>query len=214
MPAALVPVKSLRDSKTRLAAVFSPEQRHQLTLAMLDDVLDAALAAGFWPVTVVSADAGVLTAAVDKGARGLLEPSGTPGLNGAIEHGLNVLGRHGAESAVILLPDVPSVAASDLRTIAGLLRDHQVVIVPSADGGTNALGLTLPAPIRVAFGPDSAARHSQGAWLAEVYFAVRLLASMERDVDDPAGVEQFLATSAGGRTAELLQSFGGVVAVA
>lgn len=204
MTAALIPVKSLRDSKTRLSVAYSAEQRHELSLAMLGDVLGAALSAGLWPVTVISADADVLSAAAERGARGLVEPLAARGLNQAIEHGIGVLQRHSVERAIVVLPDVPTVEAADLRAIEQLLNEHQVVIAPSSDGGTNALGLRLPAAIRPSFGLDSAARHSQAAWLAEVYFAVRVFDSLQEDIDEPDDVERFLRAGTGRATREVL----------
>lgn len=208
MAAALIPVKSLREGKTRLSAVLSAEQRHQLTIAMLYDVLQAAIEAGLWPVTVVSADADVLSAAVAQGARGLVEPEAAHGLNPAVEHGLGVLERHRVERAIVLQPDVPTVEASDLSAISDLLGEHQVVIVPSTDGGTNALGLHLPPAIRPGFGPESAARHSQAAWLAEVFVAVRMFESLASDVDEPADLDRLASAGAAPRTQEVLAGFG------
>jgi 2-phospho-L-lactate/phosphoenolpyruvate guanylyltransferase len=200
MAAALIPVKSLRDGKSRLAGTLTAEERHRLSLAMLDDVLDATLSAGLWPIVVISADPDVLSAATAGGARGLVEPRGRRGLNAAIEHGLDVLQRHGVEKVVVLLPDVPTVEAGDLQAIADLLAEHQVVVVPSNDGGTNALGLRLPAAIRPIYGPDSAARHSEAAWLAEAFVAVRNFDSLKADLDDPGDIEQFLRGGRGRKT--------------
>jgi 2-phospho-L-lactate guanylyltransferase len=214
MTAALIPVKSLREAKTRLSACLRPEQRHRLSIAMLEDVLEAATGAGLWPVTVISTDSDALSAAVAHGARGLVEPVAARGLNLAVEHGLSVLEGHGIHQVIVLLPDVPTVQAADLRAVAGLLSEHQVVIVPSTDGGTNALGLRLPPAIRPAFGPESAARHSQAAWLAELFVAVRMFESLASDVDEPADLDRVAASDTAPRTRAALVELGlGVPAV-
>ena len=54
MRAIALPVKSLDESKGRLAPLLSPLERAALTLAMLEDVLDATLAMPGWDTWVIS----------------------------------------------------------------------------------------------------------------------------------------------------------------
>ena len=53
-----LPVKSLGDAKTRLGPVLEPLERASLTLAMLEDVMDATLALPGWETWVISPDEG------------------------------------------------------------------------------------------------------------------------------------------------------------
>lgn len=214
MTAALIPVKSLRDSKSRLAAVLSQDQRHELTLAMLGDVLASSIEAGLWPVVVISRDAGVLSAAVAAGARGLIEPEEISDLNAAVGHGLAVLERHGADHALVILPDVPTVTGDDLRLVGNWLEDADVVVVPAEDGGTNVLGLRLPPPITTRFGADSARLHCQAATLAEINLKVEGLPSLRWDLDSPEDLERYLAEGVENRTRAVLLSFGCLAPVA
>src|SRR5438552_11913671 len=64
-----VPVKSLERVKGRLAPLLTPLERAALTLAMLEDVLDAALAQETWEVWVVSPDEAALEIAARRGSR-------------------------------------------------------------------------------------------------------------------------------------------------
>src|SRR5438876_397147 len=68
MRAIAVPVKALSRAKSRLAPVLSPLERAALSLAMLEDVLDAALAATGWETWVGSPDEAVLEGAVRRRA--------------------------------------------------------------------------------------------------------------------------------------------------
>jgi 2-phospho-L-lactate guanylyltransferase (CobY/MobA/RfbA family) len=77
-----VPVKSLGRSKRRLAPVLGPLERAALTLAMLEDVLDATLAIPGWESWVVSPDEAVLEIAARRGARPVAEAR--PSLPGAV----------------------------------------------------------------------------------------------------------------------------------
>src|SRR5437867_558268 len=68
-----VPVKSLAGAKRRVAPELTPLERGALTLAMLEDVLDAAQAVTGWETWVISPDEVVLEIAVHRGARSVPE---------------------------------------------------------------------------------------------------------------------------------------------
>src|SRR5262245_48019840 len=68
-----VPVKSLERSKRRLAPILTPLERAALTLAMVEDVLDAAQAAAGWDVVVISPDQTVLEIAARRGVDAVVE---------------------------------------------------------------------------------------------------------------------------------------------
>ncbi|MGH2654940.1 MAG: hypothetical protein ACRDHV_11425, partial [Actinomycetota bacterium] len=77
-----VPVKSLERAKGRLSAVLRPLERAALTLAMLEDVLDACMAVPGWQTWVVSPDEAVLEVSARRRARPV--PEEDPGLLAAI----------------------------------------------------------------------------------------------------------------------------------
>src|SRR6187200_1051545 len=158
MPAArviVVPVKSLDRAKSRLAPVLSPVERAALTLAMLEDVLDAALAQEGWETWVASADEAVLEVSARRGARAFPESAGS--LLGALHVVEEEAGAASGELAV-LLADVPLVSAATLRD--ALAMDAAVVAAPAgSDGGTNLLVRWPPLVIPARFGPNSFGRH-------------------------------------------------------
>ena len=69
----VLPVKRLEDAKIRLGSVLAPLERAALTLAMLEDVLDAALVVPGWETWVLSPDEAVLEVAAGRGARAITE---------------------------------------------------------------------------------------------------------------------------------------------
>ena len=84
MSLALVPVKALATSKSRLLPELDREQLQQLSLAMLDDVVRALCGvAALDRVVVATPDATVAEAARNAGADALLRPDS--GLNPAID---------------------------------------------------------------------------------------------------------------------------------
>ena len=99
-----VPVKSLERTKTRLAPVLSPLERAVLTLAMLEDVLDACLAQETWEVWVVSPDDAVGEMAARRGAVVVDEQGGSL-LSAVREVEAKVTGATGR--LAVLLGDLP-----------------------------------------------------------------------------------------------------------
>src|SRR5947207_3145556 len=73
MQVVAVPVKCLERAKSRLATVLAPAERVSLTLAMLEDVLDASLAQPGWETWVLSPPGPALELAVARGARPVQE---------------------------------------------------------------------------------------------------------------------------------------------
>src|ERR687896_1968471 len=68
-----VPVKSLERAKGRLSAILQPLERAALTLAMLEDVLDACMAQPGWHTWVVSPDEAVLEVSARRRAKPVVE---------------------------------------------------------------------------------------------------------------------------------------------
>lgn len=131
--------------KTRLE--LSPNEREELSLAMLMDVLAAALEVG--QTWVVSPDA----PAQESAAGWIPDPGG--GQGAAVDAALREIG---AGPVLVVNADLPSLSAEDLRALAEATPKHGIAIAAAADGTTNALGLsdaTLFAPL---YGKDSARR--------------------------------------------------------
>ena len=191
-----VPVKSLERAKSRLAPLLTPLERAGLTLAMLEDVLDAALAQETWEVWVVSPDEAALEIAARRGARPFPESAGS--LLGAVREVQAKLPRRRDELA-ILLADLPTATAPALAE--ALAADAPVVAAPAAsDGGTNLLVRRPPTRIPARFGQASFAHHR---WEAERSGTPLLRVGgpgLEHDLDRPADLARLLASGHPGRT--------------
>ena len=205
--AALIPVKALGESKQRLAGVLSPDERKQLTLAMLADVMQACRDAELEPLTVVSPDKRVLALARQVGATAIAEDD-SPGLNRSVARGLKALAGAGAKSVLVVLADVPMVAVDDLRTIAERVERGGVVVARARDGGTPVLGLPMKKRMRTRFGPDSARRHAEAAAAAGLDVEVLDIPSLSWDLDLPQDLARYLAEGPENRSMQALRSFG------
>jgi 2-phospho-L-lactate guanylyltransferase len=176
VPTIVVPYRG--DAKRRL----SPRLRAGVAVAMLGDVVEAALEVG--RVLVVTDDVSV----VPRGAETVPDPG--RGLGAAVAEGLRRVTGHG----LVVNADLPCATPSSLRALgaAGL------ALVEAADGTTNALSLPEVASFAPLYGPASAAR-----FRAHAPFATVSIPELVHDVDSDGDLER-LAGRAGPRTRALL----------
>jgi len=203
--AIVLPVKSLDDSKARLAPVLGPVERAALTLAMLEDVLDAALAVPGWETWVLSPDESVLEVAASRGAVPIVEEE--PPLGHAIRQAESEAEGRGADALAVLLPDTPLVTTAVLTRAVHTL--GPVVIAPAADErGTNLLLRRPPQAIVARFGPDSFRRHVEAAAEADLPIAVCERPELAFDLDTPDDILTVLRSPRPTRTRAVLQDLG------
>jgi 2-phospho-L-lactate/phosphoenolpyruvate guanylyltransferase len=155
---AVVPVKDLRGTKSRLAPVLDPAARAGLTLYMMGRVVTRALKAGVDAVGVVSPDPIVLDEALKRGATPLAQKS--RGLNPALEEGRLWATENGASALLVLPADLPLIEAEDVTEVLAGAAGAPVVVAPDgARSGTNALLLRPPDALPFLFGPGSFEAH-------------------------------------------------------
>jgi 2-phospho-L-lactate guanylyltransferase len=195
-----VPVKSLSRAKTRLRPQLTALERGALTLAMLEDVLDAAQAVPGWQTWVVSPDEVALEIAARRGARAV--PEDKPPLANAIRQ-VEALAKQAEASALAIVPaDLPLVTAATLGEALHTL--GAVVLAPSADGaGTSLLLRRPPRAIPARFGPDSFRRHLELANERGLPVSVVERRELSFDVDRPDDILTLLAEGRDGRTREV-----------
>lgn len=177
--AVVVAVQDAGRAKSRLATHLDPGQRHSLVQAMLDDLLTAVREVHPGQVVVVSPVHGYDAVAQEHRAEVLRDPG-----TGYLPAVLLALRHVAAREAVLVLPgDLPQARGEDVRTLIDALGRSPVVLAPSIDGGTCALGLRPPGVLLPAFGPDSASRHREAARTAGLDVHEVLVPSLNRDVD-------------------------------
>ena len=195
-----VPVKSLSRAKTRLSPALTGLERGALTLAMLEDVLDAALSVPGWATWVVSPDEVALEIAAGRGARPI--PEAKPPLANAIRQVEAKAKEEGANALAILPADVPLVTVDTLHEALRTL--GAVVLARSADGsGTSLLLRRPPRAIPARFGPDSFRRHVELAEMRGLPVSVVERRELSFDVDRPDDILTLLADGRRGRTREV-----------
>jgi 2-phospho-L-lactate guanylyltransferase len=189
---AAVPVKRLAESKKRLSSVLTLKEREALTLVMLRDVLESVTKSRkIDRIVLVSPDRSILKVAQKYGATCLIE-RGLGGMNSAIKEAIKFCIKEGAESALVIPADIPSVTAKDLDEIVALGKKSPVVISPSHNGsGTNALLLSPPDIMPPAYGRDSFRLHLERASALGLRFEVYRSPRIALDIDTPKDLLNF-----------------------
>jgi 2-phospho-L-lactate guanylyltransferase len=182
--AVVVPIKSFRLAKERLATRLSPSEREALAMAMAARVVAAAAPL---PVFVATEDPEVAEWASERGADALLTSS--TGLNPSVTEAVQLTAAHGFGCVVIAHSDLPLA-----RSFSHLLPEShgrsEVVVVPDRHrDGTNVLVTpTHPAPV-FAYGPASMHRHVYTAARAGHSVRVVVDAELGWDIDHPEDLD-------------------------
>lgn len=183
---AIVPIKALAETKTRLAAVLDAPDRAALTLRTLRAVLTALDMPGIAARIVVSPDETVLREATLAGAERLRQRD--TGLNEGLAAARARAGELGAGAILIVLGDLPLLARDDVAALLDLAdRPGVVVFAPDRHGtGTNALLLTPPDALPLSFGAGSLARHRAAAGARGLHARWYDAPGTALDLDTPA----------------------------
>lgn len=161
---AVVPVKDFHRAKQRLSPWLSPEERRELAMAMLADVLQALQKTpGLDEIVLVTKEPRAMAAARAMAARVIEEPL-NQGESQAVDRAVTQAVKARVRAIVVIPGDVPLVSPEDVAAIVKAGEQHQVVLVPSRDGrGSNGVWLRPPDALPLCFGPDSFHPHRERA---------------------------------------------------
>ncbi len=187
---AVVPVKTLLKSKTRLSNFFTLQERPLLTLAMLEDVLNALKSSKVNNTIVIGSDSTVEGLVKNYSMTFLRENQ--EGLNQALDQATKLCVRNSAELVLVLPADIPLITSKDINGLVKLARKDSVVISPSQNGGTNALLQTPPGIVSPCFGPDSFKKHFYKAVSKGVQAKIYVSSNLMLDIDSEKDLVQLL----------------------
>ena len=211
-------VKFLPEAKTRLAG--GADDRAELVLAMLTDVLAVVVDAGLIPL-VVTPDPRITAAAHNSGAFTADEPDHAArpggGLNAAFTHGQHTLVAQNPQvrSVVLLQADLPAITATQLRAVIARHAEstdpahRQSFVTDSAGTGTAALLRPVEITSAPHFGANSADAHRTSGALDTVALtpaSTDLWAGLRRDVDTLADLAKAAEIGVGPATAAWLRA--------
>lgn len=192
----IMPMKTPALAKARLSQVLPAHRREDLAFTLF---VRSQL---FWARRFAQVDRLVVTPSPF--LKPLCEALGAACLLEADMAGLNVAAARGCRWArqrgygqVLLMPaDMAVWCVREIRLLLDMGQRHEVVIVPSRDGGTNALLLRMSAMaadvgradggLRFCYGPGSAMAHYGAASERGLSVVFCCLPNLSRDVDWPA----------------------------
>jgi 2-phospho-L-lactate guanylyltransferase len=204
-------MKELAQAKMRLAHVLDQNERSELALAMLTDVVIACRESGlFDEIAVIGNDSEVAWHVRELGAKPIAEPATLNGLNESLTFGQRYLARRVAVHELLIVPaDIPLVRDHDIREVIDALAEAsgaRVVLVRSRDNGTNALALRPPEAIDMRFGRNSADAHRAAADAAGVEVIDLTNRRLAFDVDAPEDLDELTARECGAATAGWIEA--------
>ena len=188
----IIPVKPLKNAKSRLSPVLLPDQRYELAQAMLRHVL--AVTTTVQAVTgalVISRDTKALAIAREMGAKTLQEGA-ISNLNPALLRATVVVKSWRADAVLILPADLPFISPEDIVAMIGLADRPSIVIATDRErDGTNALLVRPPGAIQYEYGPGSYERHRRNAARAGLPVALYESERMTLDIDVPEDLKDY-----------------------
>ncbi len=182
---ALLPVKRLERAKLRLSGMLTHAQRRQLSLCMLEDILNTlnktAVISG---VTVISCDEAVIALAQDYQA-GVLNTEIDHGYASDVLKGVESVSDQDIDKVIIVPADVPELDDADLTYLDHIHKEGVTLCPADNDGGTNGLIFTPPLVISLMFGENSFDEFRKEAKRRQVSFNIARPAGLARDIDRP-----------------------------
>ena len=160
---AVLPVKNLNQSKSRLSPAMNRQQRESLTSHLLRrTIVILKTAGGIDDILLVSRDKKICALALSESVQFLSE-RGT-GLNQALEQATRWSIEHGYSAVFILPLDLPLLTKKDIDSMLDMSHETGEIVVIAPDQemrGTNALLVKPPGILTYQFGRGSFQCHCQ-----------------------------------------------------
>ena len=207
-PWAILPLKSISSSNSRLMSILTSHERRKLSLIMMKDVLsvlnNSSSVGGLLVVTkctIIKTHCQALGATV-------LEEDGLPQLNTAIMQAVQFLGDFGIKNFFTVPGDVPLLNISELDIIVRSLQMSEgITLVPSRDGmGTNSIASKIPLHVQPQFGVDSLSEHYRIAKEQGVSVETLPLKGFGFDIDWPSDLIRLASMGDSSRTQRYLSN--------
>jgi 2-phospho-L-lactate guanylyltransferase len=165
---AVIPVKGLTESKTRLSGNLHGDKRRAFVEALLEDVLSSVIRSRVYgTIVVISTDENVGSRVRSHGVSFVKQTNA--GLNRAIDQTNRIALEGHARSVTTVLADIPLVEPRDFKELSNLgSATHRVVLAPSLKGGTNVMLTSPPGAVSPSYGRWSYSKHLRQAQLSGV----------------------------------------------
>ncbi len=205
---AVVPLKSIRRAKQRLASVLTPTERGELMLAMVGDVLDALTRTpGLAGILLVSRAPEAADLARQHRCELYAEAAGADLSESVQAAGGYLMANRHVRGTLIVPGDLPLITAADVATI--LDQHQQITLVPDSEGdGTNCIVSSPPNLIRYRFDGHSFKPHAEAAYGIGITPRIVRNDAFGIDVDTPRDLLRVLERAGPSRTRTCLETSG------
>ena len=182
---AVVALKTLAQSKRRLSAVLSDEQRCDLVEAMAQDVLYCLIRHPEIDAVHAVCGEGWMRSVFPEGPLVVWEEAeGQEG--GLIAAYEMIAAKTEAERLLFIHADLPFLGQEDISALIAASLDHHAVLSPDlTETGTNAVLRWRHQSMPLCFGENSFERHQHAAETATAPWRVVRTIGVARDVDEP-----------------------------
>jgi 2-phospho-L-lactate guanylyltransferase len=185
-----------------LSEVFTPQERAELLLCMLEDVLDA-LEGVVTPVVVSPSN---LEKYVSRDYELILEEE-KRGLAEAVRRGNSYAMSQGAEATLFVPADVPLIKKHHVEEVLNLGKKHPLVISPARKGGVGIIYRRPPDVIHEVFTQSSFTDIQRVAAKLRVPVKVYDSFYLSLDIDTVEDIREFMHHGAGTRTYDFLKRY-------
>jgi 2-phospho-L-lactate/phosphoenolpyruvate guanylyltransferase len=198
---AVVPVRGLTESKTRLSGALHGDKRRAFVEALLVDVLTSVIHARVYgTIMVVSPDHNVASRIRLHGVSFVKQSS--VGLNRAIEQANRLAIQGHAQSITTVLADIPMVEPRDFKELSSIgTAVQRVVMAPSSKGGTNVMLTSPPGLVSPSYGRWSYSKHLRQAQVKGVNTYSVSNRRISFDIDTPSDLVELWHRDPEGKTA-------------
>ncbi|MFN4336790.1 MAG: 2-phospho-L-lactate guanylyltransferase [Candidatus Nitrosocaldus sp.] len=194
---AVIPVKNLARGKSRLAPLLSVEERINLSIAMLRDMLECLCSSPYInTIVIVSSDLLVKDIAEEYDAVLVVEDKDEYGVNNAVTLADSITKDY--DASIVLPHDLPLIGVIDLAMLynAMLHNTRCVIITPSSRlDGTNVLLRRPPNIIKTHYDEDSYILHVREALASNASVKILLSRRLMFDVDEPDDLYELLKSN-------------------
>lgn len=178
---AVVPMKPLAESKTRLASHLRDEPRAELSAVMLESVLAALGRSEVSETIVVGGDNRVRS--ITSAQEAYWSPDKFNDLNLAVRAAFRRVWKSGGVAAYVP-GDLPMLTGADVDGLMELVsRTNGITMCPAHDGGTNALVVPAGLDFSPMLGSESYRKHRGLAMSLSIEFQELWSPGFELDVD-------------------------------
>ncbi len=196
---AIVPFKR-RGAKSRLKRLLTLEEREELALMMLNDVLTALSKSMIDEIEILATSGGFAVEEIEIGAMEVKYDE--RGLNEALNTAIS-----GQEQPIlIIMADIPLVTPDSINEMIN--RNEDVIVSPGRRGGTNALLLRKPSLFSVSYYGLSCIEHLERAALCNMSCGVHDSFFMSVDIDEIEDLVELLIHGKNTYSARYLNDLG------